>query len=115
MNSMRALETGLSALCKRLDVPVGEGTWKRSIEKIEKRLTVLDSLVKQKAAWKKKRQFYAEAAKEFMHFKDAWRNYAAHGRDKYDEERSAKIIRHTRSFMQHLTSRIRETKPTTRL
>ena len=108
MHSMRVLEHGLRALCQALEVPFGEGTWSRSLDRIEKRISVLDSMVKQKAAWKKKRQFYTEAVAEFKHFKNAWRNHACHGNDKYDEGRAKKIIAHTRDFMGVLSTRLRE-------
>lgn len=111
MHCMRVLEHGLRALCLVLTVPFGEGTWHRALERIEKRIGVLDSQVKQKAAWKKKRQFYTEAVKEFTHFKDAWRNHAAHGHEHYDDERAEKIIGHTRSFMQVLATRLKERQP----
>ena len=111
MHCMRVLEHGLRALCLALDLPFGERTWHRSLDAIEKRISVLDSQVKQKSAWKIKRQFYAEAAAEFKHFKDAWRNHAAHGREHYDEERADKIIEHTRSFMRVLSTRLKEKKP----
>jgi hypothetical protein len=112
MHCMRVLEHGLRSLCLTLELPFGEGTWKRSLQAIEARIVVLDSQVnpKRKTAWKNKRQFYAEAVAEFTHFKDAWRNHAAHGREHYGEERAEKIIQHTRSFMQVLATRLKEKK-----
>lgn len=112
MHAMRVLEHGLAALCRVLKLPFGEGTWKRSIERIEKKIAIMDSTVKQKASWRTKRQFYAEAAKEFRYFKDAWRNHACHGRAQYDEEQAEKIISHTRDFMRVLSTRLREPKIT---
>lgn len=114
MHCMRVLEHGLRALSAALQLPFGEGTWKRSIQAIEKRIAVLDSQAKQKTAWKKKRQFYSEAATEFLWFKDAWRNYAAHGHEHYTDERAEKIVEHTRKFMQHLAERMSEPKKLTR-
>jgi hypothetical protein len=110
MHCMRVLEHGLCALCLTLELPFGEKSWQRSLQAIEARIAVFDSQVnpKRKAAWKQKRQFYAEAVAEFTHFKDAWRNHAAHGREHYDEERAEKIISHTRSFMQVLATRLKE-------
>ena len=107
---MRVLEHGLRALCLTLEVSFGEGTRHRAFDRIEKRISVLDSQVKQQSAWRKKRQFYMEAVAEFRHFKDAWRNHAAHGHAHYDEERAEKIIEHTRSFMQVLSTRLKEKK-----
>ena len=108
MHCMRVLEHGLRALCLRLEIPFGETSWKSSINKIEKRLIILDSQVKQKTSWRKKRQFYQEAAAEFSHFKDAWRNHAAHGHEHYSEQRAEKIIGHTRNFMLVLASQLKE-------
>ncbi len=110
MHCMRILEHGLRALFSALKLKFGEATWKRALERVEKRISVLDSQVKQKLAWKNKRQFYTESVAEFKHFKDAWRNYAAHGRQQYDEERAKKIIEHTRNFMQVLSIRLKEKK-----
>jgi hypothetical protein len=112
VHCMRVLEHGLRAFCAAVNVPFGERTWKRTLEAIEKKLAVLDSQVnpKRKQAWLKRRQFYNEAITEFRHFKDAWRNYAAHGRSHYDEPRAEIIISHTRSFMQVLATKLKEVK-----
>ena len=110
LHCMRVLEHGLSGLCLTLELPFIPKTWTRVLEAIEKRIAVLDSQVKQKSAWKKKRQFYTEAIAEFKHFKDAWRNHAAHGRDHYGDERAEKIITHARGFMQTLATRLKERK-----
>jgi hypothetical protein len=54
--------------------------------------------------WKKKQQFYSEAACEFMFIKAAWRNHVMHGREKYDAEQASNIYSHTYEFMKRLTT-----------
>jgi hypothetical protein len=56
-------------------------------------------------------QFLSEAAKEFFYFKDGWRNYVAHGRAAYDEHQALGVLEHTRSFMNHLATRLSEASP----
>jgi hypothetical protein len=46
-----------------------------------------------------------------MHFKNAWRNYTAHGHFKYTETEAEAIFGHTRVFMVHLAKRLKEATP----
>jgi hypothetical protein len=50
----------------------------------------------------------SEASLQFLRFKDAWRNYAMHGKERYDEERALAIYESVRHFMRHLASRLSE-------
>ena len=53
-------------------------------------------------------QFFAEAATHYRFVKNAWRNRAMHGRDKYTEEEAKDIYDSVRSFMRHLSERLSE-------
>jgi hypothetical protein len=89
---MRVLEKGLSALASEFSEPFLYENWHNVIERIEAKIRKMDSAYG--ADWKRKQQFYAEAATEFMFFKDAWRNHVMHGRDEYDAERAKNIYEH---------------------
>jgi hypothetical protein len=54
--------------------------------------------------------FYSEAAKEFVYFKEAWRNHAMHGRASYDENDARKVMTHVREFMTVLSKHLKESK-----
>jgi hypothetical protein len=47
---------------------------------------------------------YSEAATQFRHFKDAWRNHVSHARASYDEREAWSVLVHVRKFMQHLAA-----------
>jgi hypothetical protein len=46
--------------------------------------------------------YYSDAASQFRHFKDAWRNHVSHGREHYDQRDAEKVLTNVREFMQHL-------------
>jgi hypothetical protein len=52
--------------------------------------------------WKDKQKFYSEAASQFMFLKEAWRNYAMHVGDVYDEGKALSVLTHVRVVMQAL-------------
>jgi hypothetical protein len=103
---MRVLEHGLCALAGQFDVPAGHKTWNELIEQIEK--AIKEKAKEKPASWKDDQQFYAEAASQFMHFKNAWRNYTAHLHFKYTEDEAEPIYRHVRDFMMHIAKRLKE-------
>ena len=43
-----------------------------------------------------------------MVVKDAWRNYTAHARGKYDGQEAELMLRNVRGFMQKLATRLSE-------
>jgi len=97
---MRVLERGLGAMAKLFSEPFTYENWHNVIERLESKIRKLDSTIG--PDWKAKQKFYAEAACEFMFFKDAWRNHVIHGRDQYDDQRTQNIYSHTCAFMRHL-------------
>ena len=60
------------------------------------------------ADWKDQLEFFSQAASYFMVVKDAWRNYTAHARGRYDEDEAEGILRNVRGFMQKLATRLHE-------
>jgi hypothetical protein len=109
-HSMRVLEHGLCALAKKFEIPFGHKTWADIILPIEKEIRQIALLPNKTPNKKKNEQFYAEAAAQFMHFKDGWRNYTAHKQFIYDEEKAEAIFRHVRDFMSHISTRLKQGK-----
>ena len=56
----------------------------------------------------KRLQFLSEAAKEFVFFKDGWRNYVSQDLASYDEYQARSVLEHVRAFMIVLSSRLCE-------
>jgi len=107
---MRVLEVGLAALAA--DPVIGvpwpdQNNWQDVINAIEGRIKEIEKGSRQLPAdWRERRQFYADAATQFTHFKDAWRNHAMHFRAIYDEGKADVIFRSVREFMQVLAMRL---------
>jgi hypothetical protein len=53
-------------------------------------------------------QFLSEAAKEFWHFKDGWRNHVAHAHATYTEPQAQAVMGHVVSFFQVLSTKLNE-------
>ncbi len=107
---MRSLEAGLSVLGQRFGVSLAHTNWAPAIEQIESRIRDMykDPLWKAMPDYKEQQEFYAQAASHFGILKDAWRNYTAHARGKYDEREAADIITSVRAFLQKLAPRLHE-------
>jgi hypothetical protein len=99
---MRVLEKGLASLAAVFSESFTYENWHNVIERVESKIRKIDSTFG--TDWKVKQKFYAEAACEFMFFKDAWRNHVMHGRDEYDDERAENIYSHVCAFMKHLAA-----------
>ena len=108
LHSMRILEIGLRALAESLNVPFGERDWRGVLNALQKEWKRRENLRRKPANWKRDRQFYSEAFVEFGYLKDAWRNYAMHARERYDEERAETIMLHVGSLMRHLATKLKE-------
>jgi len=108
LHCMRVLEIGLRAVAQSLHVRCGEKSMQGLLGELRGRWNKIEARKRKPPNWKVLRQFYNEAFIEFGHFKDAWRNYASHGMDRYDEERAEKILDHVRGFMQHLATKLKE-------
>jgi len=110
---MRALEHGLRVLAGVFSIPFEHKSWGEIIEPIEKAIRDISKKKNKPANWKDDEQFYSGAASQFMHFKNAWRNYTAHVGFKYTETEAEAIYRHVREFMAHLAKRLKEPAATT--
>ncbi len=105
---MRVLEIGLRVLADHFSIASDRQNWQNIIEGIEKAVRNLPNDPKRTADWKDQQEFFSGAAMQFMFFKDAWRNYVAHGRDKCTEDEAERILTSVRAFMQKLATRLHE-------
>lgn len=105
---MRVLESGLAALAKQFNCPYDHTNWETIILRIEKEITNIDKNPNRPASWKDEREFYSQCASHFRVLKDAWRNYTAHVRGKYDEQEALDMLGNVRGFMQKLATRLHE-------
>jgi hypothetical protein len=105
---MRVLEIGLGALGKRFDVSSAHTNWETILNQIEKAIATMDQDPNRPANWKDEREFYSQCASHFRVLKDAWRNYTAHARGKYDAEEAHDILTNVRGFMQKLSTKLAE-------
>lgn len=103
---MRVLEAGLDALSKSLEKPIGKN-WNVALDMIEKEIRSR-SIKTHGQQWKIDEPFYSEAATHFRFIKNAWRNYAVHLHEHYNQERSRMILDHVGEFMRHLATRLGE-------
>lgn len=111
-HTMRVLEHGLCALADKFKIPFEHKSWNSVIEPIEKAIRDIKSGQRRKPKnWKANEQFYSEAATQFMHFKNAWRNYTAHKQFTYTEESAEAIFRHVRDFMKHISGKLGRNSP----
>ena len=102
---MRVLELGLTALGQVFGVSLAHTNWGNAIEQIESKIRGMhtDPAWKALPDCKEQQEFYSQAASHFGILKDAWRNYTAHVRGKYDEQEASDIMVSVRAFMQKLT------------
>lgn len=107
---MRVLELGLTALGGVFGVSLAHTNWAPALDQIEKQIREMhkDPTWKALADCKEQQEFYAQTASHFGIFKDAWRNYTAHARGKYDEQEALDILNSVRAFMQKLSQRLHE-------
>jgi len=99
---MRVLELGLRTMATRFAVPFEVDSWHKVIKGIEDGIGELRN--KQGLTVKDRAEitYYSDAASQFRHFKDAWRNHVSHSREHYDGRDAAKVLAHVVEFMQHL-------------
>lgn len=106
-HAMRILEYGLGALAKDVSQVFDVQQWHTIIEKIEAEIKKLRNLP-QGTQKSERLQFLSEAAKEFMYFKEGWRNHVFHKQVIYDMSQAYSVLSHVRTFMQHISIRLRE-------
>jgi hypothetical protein len=107
-HSMRVLEHGLRALAKDVGKSFDTQNWQNIIDQIESEIRQLGKALPAGSAKNNRLQFLSQAAKEFLYFKDGWRNYVSHNRGAYDEHQARSVMEHVRSFMTTLSKRLSE-------
>jgi hypothetical protein len=114
-HSMRAVEHGLRAVAKVLNVkfpfPIELADWQNVIDQIESAIRAIQAKsvpAVDKAKKDAEVQFYSEAASHFMYFKDAWRKHVAHTRTGYKEPQATKVVEHVAYFIERISERVAE-------
>ena len=107
---MRVLEIGLTALGSVFGVSLSRTNWAPALDQIESNIREMhkDPAWKALADCKEQQEFYSQAASHFGILKDAWRNYTAHARGIYTEEKAALIFDNVAAFIQTLSTRLHE-------
>lgn len=104
---MRVLELGLGVLGKRFKVSVDHADWGTIIGNLENAIANIHNEPDRPDEWKDQREFYNQCLSHFRVLKDAWRNYTAHSRGRYDRGEAFDIFNNVRGFMQKLATRHR--------
>jgi hypothetical protein len=105
---MMVLERGLCALAADVGLSFETEQWYTLIEQIESKITTLRKTLPRGSEKNERLQWLSEAVKEFLYFRDGWRNYVSHGRAAYDEHQALGVLDHVRAFMAHLATRLSE-------
>jgi hypothetical protein len=104
---VRALEYGIGALARDLQVAFNIQNWQTILDEIERAIAI-ERKAGKSAAKNVRLQFLSEAVAEFRHFKDGWRNYVSHNKINYTETQALKIMEHTTSFIEALSAQLKE-------
>jgi hypothetical protein len=102
LHLMRVLEIGLAAMAVRFGVSFDYRNWENIIGDIEKEIKAISAGKNKPADWKEQEALFADVAKEFRYFKNAWRNHAMHAREKYTLFEAKGIFQHVSGFMEAL-------------
>lgn len=105
---MRALEHSLAALAVDVGLRWEKEQWNNIIEQIEAKVRDLNRTLPMGAAKDARINFLSQAAKEFMYFKDGWRNYVAHNRVNYTLPDALEVIEHVQAFTERLAPSLKE-------
>jgi hypothetical protein len=105
---MRVLEHGLRALAKDVGKSFDVQNWQNVIDEIEAEIREIGKKLPRGTEKNERLQFLSSAAKEFVYFKDGWRNYVSHGRGLYDGYQARSVMEHVKSFMTTLSSKLSE-------
>jgi hypothetical protein len=105
---MRVLEHGLRALAANVGLTFDIQNWQNIIDQIEAKIRDIGKTLPRGTDKNERLQFLAETAKEFVYFKDGWRNYVSHSRGVYDKHQARSVMEHVRSFMNILSTKLSE-------
>lgn len=101
MHLMRAVEEPLNSLAQSLGVDAGQN-WNTALNQIDAALRARNK--SQHGA--NEEQWASEASAHLRAIKNAWRNYAQHGRARYNEEEAVSIWNNVQSLMQTLAKKL---------
>jgi hypothetical protein len=104
---MRTLEVGLTVLAASLNVTVKNPNWENVLNDITSAVNKITPAT-HGASWKEYQKYCSEAAASFLVFKNAWRSYAMHLHERYDQERALAIWDGVKVFMNDLAKRLKE-------
>lgn len=107
---MRVLEHGLKALAADVSKPFDVQNWQNIIDQIESEIRILGKTLPAGTSKSERLRFLSEAAKEFVYFKDGWRNYVSHARGVYDDHQARSSMEHVKAFMTTISARLSEPK-----
>jgi len=99
----------LRALAKSVKVPFPKKydlkTWGTLIDDIEGKIGKMGKKTKSV-------DFYSGAASQFRYFKNAWRDFVMHmkEREPYDYYEAARVMEHVRDLMRHIAPKLKELK-----
>lgn len=96
---MRVLEHGIAALARDVQVLFENQNWYNIINEIEAAIRKEKKSLPKGTSRNQRLQFLSESAKEFIYFKDGWRNYVSHNKCIYDEFQARSVMEHVRQFM----------------
>lgn len=108
LHLMRILEGGLSALGKHFGIPYSHTNWEAIINQIPVKIDEIEKRSNKPLNWQDDRKFYSEAGVHFKFLKDAYRNYAMHLHESYDEGKAFSLFTHASEFMRHLATKLSE-------
>ena len=108
LHLMRILEIGLNALAKNFGIPYEHSNWDKIINQIPGKINAIERNPNKPPNWQDDRKFYSELASHFRFIKDAYRNYAMHVHERYDEGKAHSLYLQTSEFMRHLATKLSE-------
>lgn len=100
---MRALEVGLKALARELDISYAP-SWDAYLNKIDKKITAKNDSksIEERSA----QSFYQDVAADLMTVKRAWRNPTMHVEKPYSDEQARVVFLATKELMQRMATRL---------
>jgi hypothetical protein len=108
MHLMRSTETPLKLLCDAVGVTFSHAAGEKLLNDVRGQLKAVASGETKPAGWKADEKFYSDAEAHLRAFKDAWRNYAMHLHDTYNEEEASAIWHSVKAFMTGVAGRLHE-------
>lgn len=97
-HSMRSLETIIDDLCKETGVVPKNPNWGAVLGQITDAVNKF-SATSQGPTWRARQHFYSTVTAHLNSCKNAWRNYVAHGHEKYDITTAKTVLNGVKSFL----------------